>query len=133
MNSSEKHKRNRSEIIQSKILKGSKDYSTENSNNAKSNYKSKNNQEESRDFFADSFTEHYNKGKNINLNFEDNSLLDVNFCQKSGNNKTVIKTIVSRFHDLFVKMALQIKQLENENLSLRSKVISKIRKKSFFT
>lgn len=127
-------RKNNSEVLTSNIL-------TPHDNELKDSIKHFNNKinEDSKDIFLESFSDIVKSTKNqivdtLNLNLEETSVLDANNnynnfylknSNKTGNNKTVIKIITSKFHDLYLKLINQIKFLKQENNILKKKTSSR--------
>ncbi len=60
----------------------------------------------------------------LNINLEETSVIENNFFVKSAQkttNKTLIKIISTKFHDLYLKLVNQIKCLKIENNNLKKK------------
>jgi hypothetical protein len=122
-------RKNYSEVLTSNILNQNKENLENKPNNRINEEHSKEN------IFLESFSDIAKTTKNqivdtINLNLEELSVLDVNQNLFSKNlmmsnnkmaNKTMIKIITSKFHDLYLKLVNQIKSLKLENNNLKKK------------
>ena len=119
------HKRHASEIITSVILK--QNNQTDLKDFIK-NFKNKINNKQ-KELFFDSFSEVKVKNiitNNTNLNSADNSMMELNnkdilenFNTNRYTNKSMVNSIINRFHDLYMKLIGKYKKIKIENNNLK--------------
>jgi hypothetical protein len=88
------------------------------------------NEETSKDnIFLESFSDIIKTTKNqivdtLHINLEETSMLGEYMKGNKAANKTLIKIISSKFHDLYLKLVNQMKNLKIENSNLKKRILS---------